>query len=166
MVARDDREQNTLEDGAAMEMAYRDRRKAEIAEMQRLLAGFEMTEECKWGKPTYTVGGKNVVILQGFKDYFGLAFFQGALLNDPNKVLVQLGQTHAGRLMKFISVKEIKAKASIIKAYVREAIAVGITSPRPSSPRRGWHESTRRCPRSSRADGFWRDARTKKCESH
>jgi uncharacterized protein YdeI (YjbR/CyaY-like superfamily) len=108
-----------------MQMAYRERWEAEIAEMRRVLAGLAMKEECKWGKPTYTVDGKNVGILQGFKEYFALGFFQGALLKDPKKVLVQLGQTHAGRVMKFTSVKDIKAKAAAIKAYVREAIAAG-----------------------------------------
>jgi uncharacterized protein YdeI (YjbR/CyaY-like superfamily) len=107
-----------------MEMAYRARWETEIAEMRRLLASFPMTEECKWGKPTYTLGGRNVVIMQGFKEYFALGFFQGALLQDPKNVLVQLGQVQAGRVMKFTSAKEIKAKAAIIRAYVREAIAV------------------------------------------
>src|SRR5580765_5358554 len=107
-----------------MEMAYRKRWEAEIAQMRRVLAGFAMKEECKWGKPTYTVDGKNIVIMQGFKEYFGLGFFQGALLQDPKKVLVQLGQVQAGRVMKFTSVKDIMAKAATIKAYVREAIAV------------------------------------------
>ncbi len=107
-----------------MEMAYRERWKAEIAEMRRVLAGLAMSEECKWGKPTYTVAGKNIVIMQGFKEWFGLGFFQGALLTDPKKVLVQLGTTNAARMMKFTSAKEIRAKAANIKAYVREAIAV------------------------------------------
>ena len=107
-----------------MEMAYRERWRAEIAAMRRVLAGLTMNEECKWGKPTYTVDGKNVVIMQGFKEYFALGFFQGALLPDPKKVLVQLGQVQAGRVMKFTSAKEITAKAATIKAYVREAIAV------------------------------------------
>src|SRR6185312_16763648 len=107
-----------------MEMAYRDRWKAEIAAMRRVLAGLGMTEERKWGKPTYTVDGKNIVIMQGFKEYFALGFFQGALLKDPKKVLVQLGHVHAGRVMKFTSAKDITAKAVTIKAYVREAIAV------------------------------------------
>ena len=107
-----------------MEMAYRERWEAEIGEMRRVLAGFAMKEECKWGKPTYTVDGKNIVIMQGFKEYFGLGFFQGALLKDPRKVLVQLGQVHAGRVMKFTSAKDIASKAGTIKAYVREAIAV------------------------------------------
>ena len=92
--------------------------------MRRVLGGLPMKEERKWGKPTYTVDGKNVVIVHGFKEYFALGFFQGAMLKDPRKVLVQLGQVHAGRVMKFTSAKDIRAKAAIIKAYVREAIAV------------------------------------------
>jgi uncharacterized protein YdeI (YjbR/CyaY-like superfamily) len=107
-----------------MEMSYRERWAAEIAKMRRVLAGFAMNEERKWGKPTFTVDGKNVVIMQGFRDYFALGFFQGALLKDPKKVLVQLGQVQAGRVMKFSSAQDIAAKAATIKAYVREAIAV------------------------------------------
>jgi uncharacterized protein YdeI (YjbR/CyaY-like superfamily) len=107
-----------------MEMAYRERWEAEIAAMRRVLAGLAMTEERKWGSPTYTVDGKNIVIVQCFKEYFALGFFQGALLKDPRKLLVQLGQVQAGRVMKFTSAKEIAAKAATITAYVREAIAV------------------------------------------
>jgi uncharacterized protein YdeI (YjbR/CyaY-like superfamily) len=107
-----------------MKMAYREQWAEEIAEMRQVLASLPMKEECKWGKPTYTVNGKNIVILQGFKEYFALGFFQGALLTDPKKVLVQLGQVQAGRVMKFGSAKDIRAKAATIKAYVREAIAV------------------------------------------
>src|SRR5882724_10244165 len=107
-----------------MEMAHRERWKAETAEMRRVLAVLAMKEERKWGKPTYTVDGKNIVIMQGFKEYFGLGFFQGALLKDSKKLLVQLGQVQAGRVMKFSSAKDITAQAATIKAYVREAIAV------------------------------------------
>lgn len=107
-----------------MKMAYREQWKAEIAEMQRILASFALQEECKWGKPTYTLDGKNVVILQGFKEYFALGFFQGALLKDSKKLLLQLGQTQAARVMKFTSVDEIVAREATIRAYVREAIAI------------------------------------------
>ena len=106
-----------------MEMAYRERWQAEIAELQRILSGFDLREECKWGKPCYTMDGKNVVIIQGFKEYCALGFFQGALLKDPKKLLVQLGQVQAARVMKFTSAKEIATKAATIKAYVREAVA-------------------------------------------
>jgi uncharacterized protein YdeI (YjbR/CyaY-like superfamily) len=106
-----------------MEMAYRERWQAEIAELQKILSEFDLREECKWGKPCYTMDAKNVVIIQGFKEYCALGFFQGALLKDPKKFLVQLGQVQAARVMKFTDAGEIAAKAAIIKAYVHEAMA-------------------------------------------
>jgi uncharacterized protein YdeI (YjbR/CyaY-like superfamily) len=106
-----------------MEMAYRARWRAEIATLKRILSGFDLKVERKWGKPCYTMNGRNVVILQGFKEYCALGFFEGALLKDPKKLLVRPGQVQAGRLMKFTSATEIAAKAPIIKAYVREAVA-------------------------------------------
>jgi uncharacterized protein YdeI (YjbR/CyaY-like superfamily) len=106
-----------------MEMAYRERWRSEIAGLQKILSGFDLEVERKWGKPCYTMDGKNVVIIQGFKEYIALGFFQGALLKDPKKLLVQLGQVQAARVMKFTSAKEIAAKAATIKSYVREAIA-------------------------------------------
>src|SRR5258708_12951362 len=105
-----------------MEMAYQERWQAEIAELQRILSGFDLREECKWGKPCYAMDGKNVVIIQGFKEYCALGFFQGALLKDPKKLLVQLGQVQAARVMKFTSAKEIATKAATIKSYVREPV--------------------------------------------
>jgi uncharacterized protein YdeI (YjbR/CyaY-like superfamily) len=106
-----------------MEMTYRERWQSEIAELRKLLSAFELSEECKWGKPCYTLDGKNLVIIQGFKEYCALGFFQGALLQDPEKLLRQLGQVRAARVMKFTSAAEIETKAGIIAAYVREAMA-------------------------------------------
>src|SRR5580692_6170214 len=106
-----------------MEMAYRERWQAEIAELQRILSGFDLSEECKWGKPCYTMVGKNIVIIQGFKEYCALGFFQGALLKDPKKLLVRLGQVQAARVMKFTNAREIATKAATIRAYAREAMA-------------------------------------------
>jgi len=107
-----------------MQTPYRDRWSKEIAQLQRVLAPLGMTEECKWSKPTYTVDGKNIVIIQDFKEYLGLGFFQGALLKDPDKLLVQLGKVQSGRVMKFTSTKDITTRKATIAAYVREAIAV------------------------------------------
>jgi uncharacterized protein YdeI (YjbR/CyaY-like superfamily) len=38
-----------------METAYRERWQAEIVELQRILSGFDLREERKWGKPCYTM---------------------------------------------------------------------------------------------------------------
>jgi uncharacterized protein YdeI (YjbR/CyaY-like superfamily) len=106
-----------------MEMAYRERWQAEVIELQKILSRFGLREERKWGKPCYTLDGKNIVIIQGFKEYCALGFFQGALLKDSKKLLVQLGRVQAARVMKFTSAKEIATKAATINAYVREAMA-------------------------------------------
>jgi uncharacterized protein YdeI (YjbR/CyaY-like superfamily) len=63
-----------------MEMAYRERWQPEIAALKEILSDFPLEEERKWGKPCYTLDGQNVVIIQGFKEYCALGFFQGALL--------------------------------------------------------------------------------------
>ncbi len=106
-----------------MEMAYREQWQAEIAALQQILSGFELTEERKWGKPCYTLDGKNVVIIQGFKEYCALGFFQGTLLTDPKNLLIQLGQGQAAPVMKVTSAKKIGAKGATITAYIREAMA-------------------------------------------
>ncbi|HVY52196.1 MAG TPA: DUF1801 domain-containing protein, partial [Devosia sp.] len=94
-----------------MEMAYRERWEAEIAALQAILSGFALKQERKWGKPCYTMEGRNVVLIQGFRDYCALNFFQGALLADRERLLVRLGQTHGARVMKFSSTRDIAAKA-------------------------------------------------------
>src|SRR5207248_6814784 len=60
----------------SMEMAYRERWRAEIAELQRILSGFDLREECKWGKPCYTMDGKNIVIIQGSRNIAPWASFR------------------------------------------------------------------------------------------
>jgi uncharacterized protein YdeI (YjbR/CyaY-like superfamily) len=83
-----------------------------------------MTETVKWGVPVYTFEGKNIVGIAGFKSYAGLWFFQGALLKDKKKKLInaQTGKTKALRQWRFKSVKEIEAESKTIKQYLEEAI--------------------------------------------
>jgi len=83
-----------------------------------------MTETIKWGAPVYTFERKNIVGIGAFKSYVGLWFFQGALLNDKKKKLInaQEGKTKALRQWRFNSVKEIEAESKTIKQYLKEAI--------------------------------------------
>ena len=93
----------------------------ELVQLRGILAATGLVEEVKWGAPCYTSNGKNVVGIGAFKSYFGLWFFQGALLRDDQKVLVnaQEGKTKALRQWRMQSAKEIKP--AIIKRYVKEA---------------------------------------------
>jgi uncharacterized protein YdeI (YjbR/CyaY-like superfamily) len=84
-----------------------------------------LTEEFKWGKPCYTFQKNNIAILQGFKEYCALMFFKGALLHDPDGVLIKPGEhTQAGRQIRFTNVREIAEMEPILKAYISEAIEV------------------------------------------
>lgn len=99
-----------------------ERWKTELTALRSILRSTELEETLKWGAPVYTLDEKNVVGLGGFKSYFGLWFFQGALLADREKLLLnaQEGRTKAQRQMRFRSKDEIDGK--IVKAYVKEAI--------------------------------------------
>jgi uncharacterized protein YdeI (YjbR/CyaY-like superfamily) len=92
--------------------------------LRDILLDTQLTETVKWGVPVYTFEGKNIVGIAGFKSYAGLWFFQGALLKDKKKKLVnaQAGVTKALRQWRFNSVKEIEAESKTIKQYLEEAI--------------------------------------------
>ena len=84
-----------------------------------------LTEELKWGCPCYVVGKSNIVLIHGFKDYCALLFMQGALLKDPQQLLVQQTENvQSARQIRFKNVEEILESESIIKAFVQEAIAL------------------------------------------
>lgn len=98
--------------------------RAELNALRKVLLASGLAEEVKWGGPCYTFNGVNVVGLGAFKSYFGLWFFQGALLKDPKKVLInaQEGRTKAQRQLRMRSADEIKS--ALVASYVKEAIAL------------------------------------------
>lgn len=90
--------------------------------LRNLLKESELIETIKWGIPVYTLNEKNVVGLAAFKSYVGLWFFQGALLKDHEKVLInaQEDKTKAQRQWRFKLLEDINGK--LISKYIREAI--------------------------------------------
>jgi uncharacterized protein YdeI (YjbR/CyaY-like superfamily) len=96
----------------------------ELKRLREILLSTGLTEEVKWGSPCYTARGRNVVGMAAFKSYFGLWFFQGALLTDNRQVLInaQPGKTRALRQWRMMSAREIQART--IKRYVKEAVKI------------------------------------------
>ena len=96
----------------------------EVARLREILLKTGMQEAVKWGAPVYMHAEKNLIGIGAFKEHFGLWFFQGALLSDPEGVLTnaQEGKTKALRQWRMESKKDIKARA--IAAYAREAMAL------------------------------------------
>jgi uncharacterized protein YdeI (YjbR/CyaY-like superfamily) len=84
-----------------------------------------LTEELKWRLPCYTFEKRNVVIIQGFKEYCALLFFKGALLQDTRGILIQQTKdVQAARQVRFTNVDEIVELEPSLKAYIYEAIQV------------------------------------------
>ncbi|MEZ4873985.1 MAG: DUF1801 domain-containing protein [Flavobacteriaceae bacterium] len=79
----------------------------------------------KWYQPCYTVKGKNVVIISGFKDYCALNFLKGALINDTEGILVQPTENvQAGRQIRFTSSEEINIMKPVLKTYILDAVEI------------------------------------------
>ncbi len=95
----------------------------ELSVLRQLLLRSELEETVKWGMPVYTLKGKNVVGIAGFKKHYGLWFYQGVFLSDSHNLLfnAQEGKTKAMRQMKFFSGEKLNKK--LITQYINESIA-------------------------------------------
>ncbi|WP_430786846.1 YdeI/OmpD-associated family protein [Virgibacillus flavescens] len=85
----------------------------------------ELTEEFKWMHPCYTLDGKNIVLMHGFKEYCALLFHKGALMQDPDGILIQQTENvRSARQIRFTNVQEIVEIKDTLKKYIDEAIKV------------------------------------------
>ena len=97
----------------------------EYEKLRMIILDCGLTEELKWGCPCYTFENTNIVLIHGFKEYCALLFFKGALLNDPNGILIQQTKNvQSARQIRFTNGREIMKMEKILKAYVYEAIEV------------------------------------------
>ena len=97
----------------------------EFEKLRAIILDVGLTEEFKWGQPCYTFEKSNVVLIHGFKDYCALLFFKGALLEDPERILVQqTANVQSARQIRFEDIREIYRMESTLKSYIREAIEV------------------------------------------
>ena len=97
----------------------------EMKKLRTIALDCGLTEEIKWGKPCYSFEDKNIVVIQGFKEYCAFLFFKGYLLSDNKGILVKTGEnTVVGRQARFTDVKEITRVEPILKTYIYEAIEV------------------------------------------
>jgi uncharacterized protein YdeI (YjbR/CyaY-like superfamily) len=97
----------------------------EFEKLRTIMLDCGLEEELKWGCPCYQFEKKNIVLIHGFKEYCALLFFKGALLNDPEGILVQQTENvQSARQIRFTNVKEIVKMKATLKAYIYEAIEV------------------------------------------
>jgi uncharacterized protein YdeI (YjbR/CyaY-like superfamily) len=98
---------------------------AEYEKLRAIALECGLDEELKWGCPCYTSEKANIVLIHGFKDYCAFLFFKGALLKDPKGLLIQQTENvQSARQIRFTSLREIVKLKPVLKAYIKEAVAL------------------------------------------
>ena len=97
----------------------------ELEQLRTIVLDCGLAEELKWGCPCYTFEKRNIVLIHSFKEYCAVLFFKGALLKDPNGILVQQTENVQGtRQLRFDNLRDIVETGPTLKAYINEAIEV------------------------------------------
>jgi uncharacterized protein YdeI (YjbR/CyaY-like superfamily) len=97
----------------------------EFTLLRKLILECDLVEDLKWGQPCYSLDGKNVVLMHGFKEYCALLFHKGVLLKDPEGILVQQTKNvQVARQIRFTNAQQIVRLKKTLKAYVQQAIEV------------------------------------------
>ena len=93
-----------------------------LEKLRSILVKTELTETLKWGMPTYTINGKNVIGIGAFKSYAGIWFFQGVFLKDESRKLInaQEEKTRGMRQWRFDDINAIDE--NLLLSYIQEAI--------------------------------------------
>lgn len=97
--------------------------KEEMQLLREIVMECDLDEDFKWMHPCYTNNSNNIVLIHGFKDYCALLFHKGALLEDPENILIQQTKnSQIARQIRFTRAEEIQKLEKTIKSYVEEAI--------------------------------------------
>lgn len=98
---------------------------AELTELRKIILDSGLQEDYKWMHPSYSENGKNIVLINKFKDYCAILFHKGALLKDKENILIQKTEnTQSARQIRFTDLTEIQELEPIIKEYIKEAVKV------------------------------------------
>lgn len=99
--------------------------KEEFEALRAIAQSTELVEDLKWGCPCYTYEGKNIFLIHGFKEYCALLFFKGALMKDPDQILIQQSENvQAARQIRFTEVQQIHDLKKELRAYMFEAVEI------------------------------------------
>jgi uncharacterized protein YdeI (YjbR/CyaY-like superfamily) len=97
----------------------------EFEKLRTIALSTELTEDLKWGCPCYTYEGKNIFLIHGFKEYCALLFFKGALMKDPDHILIQQSKNvQAARQIRFTDAAQINDLEQVLRSYMFEAVEI------------------------------------------
>ncbi len=97
----------------------------EFEKLRAIALSTELAEDVKWGCPCYTYEGKNIFLIHGFKEYCAFLFFKGALMKDPDNILIQQSKNvQAARQIRFTDVGQINDLEEVLRSYMFEAVEI------------------------------------------
>jgi len=98
----------------------------QLRQFRDLFHKTELKEEVKWGTPNYTLNGKLIAGMAGFKNHCAIWFHQGVFLKDSNKKFInaQEGTTRGLRQWRFEEGDTVEA--DLVLQYIRESIENGL----------------------------------------
>jgi uncharacterized protein YdeI (YjbR/CyaY-like superfamily) len=95
----------------------------ELTVLRSYLKQSPLKEEIKWHCPCYTSDGNNILMLSALNESVVVSFFKGALLDDPDGLLVKPGEnSHHARYLRFTSVEQAKQQHARLNAFIQQAI--------------------------------------------
>jgi uncharacterized protein YdeI (YjbR/CyaY-like superfamily) len=84
-----------------------------------------LVEDYKWMHPCYTLNGKNVLLIHGFKEYCAVLFHKGALLTDPKGMLIQQTENvQSARQIRFTDSNQIMHLKEELSWFIQQAIEI------------------------------------------
>ena len=96
-----------------------------VEKMRTIALDCGLTEELKWGCPSYSFQKSNIILIHTFKEYCAFLLFKGVLLKDPEGILIQQTENvQSARQIRFTDVQDILRLEKVLKSYIFEAIEV------------------------------------------
>ena len=110
--------------GATMKVPFAKQWQKETDALRKIALAGGLTEALKWGKPCFTWQNRNVAIIIPLKESCAFSFVKGSLLKDPERILQRIGQSQAGRWIKFTSVAQVSTLSATLSRYLKEAVRI------------------------------------------
>lgn len=89
--------------------------------MEEVILSANLQETFKWNRKVYTHNNQNVVSWGGFKNFFSIWFYQGALLEDKNNVLISANEEKTKALRQWRFTHGSAMDKNLLLSYILEA---------------------------------------------
>lgn len=107
-----------------------------LEKLRQFLLETDLVEDRKWGIPTYTLNGKNVIMLGVFNESCVLSFLKGILIEDPEELLEFPGpSSKQAKVLRFTGIEQVDPWEKLIQNFIQQAIDIEKKGKKVDAPR-------------------------------